>query len=391
MTALLVVQAIRSGGEPISLLAVDGAIVALDEDALAAAPTEVKRFNAGGRLLLPGLVDGHIHLDKTLIGLPFIPHVPGASIAERIAAEKSLRRSVPLSVEERGGELIERISTYGTVAARTHVDIDTEVGLKGLEALLTLKARYARLIDLQIVAFPQSGILADPGVAELLHEAAANGADLVGGLDPSGIDADPKGHLDAIFAVAEKHGVGVDIHLHDGGRLGSWELRLIAERAAALGLAGGVAVSHAFCLGELDERDFATTAQALARAGVSIMTTAPGAVSMPPVKRLRAAGVRVFSGNDNIRDAWSPFGTGDLLERAGIVCDRQDFRTDEDLGLAFSLVTEESAAATGLGAARLEIGAAADFLLLEARSIAEAVATKPPARTVFKRGVRVAG
>lgn len=391
MPALLVTNAICSGGAPMGLLAIDGRITALDAEAGAAAPPDAERFDAGGRLLLPGLVEGHVHLDKTLIGLPFIPHVPGASIAARIAAEKSLRRSLPLSVDERGGKLIEQLSRLGTIAVRSHVDIDTEVGLKGLEALLRLRETFAKLIDLQIVAFPQSGILADPGVAGLLDAAVANGADLVGGLDPSGIDRDPKGHLDAVFAVAEKRGVGVDIHLHDGGRLGSWELRLIAERTAALGLGGRVAVSHAYCLGELDDGDFAATSEALAIAGVSIMTTGPGAASMPPVKRLRAAGVRVFLGNDNIRDAWSPFGNGDLLERAGIVSDRQDFRADEDIELAFKLVTEESAAATGLGTGRLEVGAAADFLLLTAQSIAEAVTLKPLARTVFKRGLRVAG
>lgn len=391
MPALLVNNAIRSGGAPTALLAVDGRIAALGAEAEASASPEAQRFDAGGRLLLPGLVEGHIHLDKTLIGLPFIPHIPGNSIAARIAAEKSLRRSVALSVDERGGKLIEQLSRLGTVAVRSHVDIDTEVGLKGLEALLRLRARYAKLIDLQIVAFPQSGILADPGVADLLHAAASNGADLVGGLDPSGIDADPIGHLEVVFAVAEKRGVGIDIHLHDGGRLGSWELRLIAERTAALGLAGQVAVSHAYCLGELDDGDFAATSEALARAGVSIMTTGPGAASMPPVKRLRAAGVRVFSGNDNIRDAWSPFGNGDLIERAGIVADRQDFRADDDIELAFKLVTEESAAATGLGTGRLEVGAAADFLLIESQSVTEAVVAKPLARTVFKRGRQVAG
>jgi cytosine/creatinine deaminase len=391
MPFLLVANAIRSGGAPTALLASEGRIVAVGAGAEAAAPPGAERVDAGGRLLLPGLVEGHVHLDKTLIGLPFIPHVPGSSIAARIAVEKSLRRSVPLSVDERGGALIERLSALGTVAVRSHVDIDTEVGLKGLEALLRLREAFAKLIDLQIVAFPQSGILADPGVAGLLDDAAANGADLVGGLDPAGIDADPKGHLDVVFAVAARRGVGVDIHLHDGGRLGSWELRLIAERTAALGLAGKVAVSHAYCLGELDDGDFAATADALSRSGVSIMTTGPGVGPMPPVKRLREAGVRVFSGNDNIRDTWSPFGNGDLIERAGIVSDRQDFRADEDIKLAFRLVTEESATATGLGTGRLEIGAAADFFLIGAHSVAEAVTTKPLARVVFKRGVRVAG
>ena len=362
----------------------DGRLVGAD------AAVAAGRYDAGGRLLLPGLVEGHVHLDKTLVGLPFIPHIPGDAIASRIAAERSLRRSVPLSVEARGGRLIEQLSAFGTTALRTHVDIDAETRLSGLEAVLALKQRYARLVDIQIVAFPQSGILREPGVAELLDAAIGAGADLVGGLDPEGIDGDAKAHLDIVFGVAARRGVGVDIHLHDRGALGARELAMIAERTAALGLSGRVAVSHAFCLGELDEALFEATAAALARAGVAIMTTGPGPVPMPPVKRLIAAGVLVFSGSDNIRDAWSPFGAGDLLERAGIVCDRQNFRVDADLELAFRLVTENAAAATGLGPRRLEPGESADFLLVEAGSIAEAVAARPRERAVFKRGVRVA-
>ena len=103
---------------------------------------------------------------------------------------------------------------------------------------------------------------------------------------------------------------------------------------------------------------------------------------MPPVKRLQAAGVNVFSGSDNIRDAWSPFGNGDLIERAGLICDRQDFRADADLELAFRLVCENAALATGLGASRLAKGESADFLLVEAASIAETVATPQGSRNM---------
>jgi cytosine/creatinine deaminase len=379
---LIVVNARAPDGAPTEVHIADGRLVERAQDA--------ERFDAGGRLVLPGLVEGHVHLDKTLIGLPFQPHIPGDTIAARIAAERRLRRSVPLSVEARGGLLIERLSAQGTTALRSHVDVDAEARLSGLEALLKLKQRYAHLVDMQIVAFPQSGILREPGVADLLDAAAREGADLVGGLDPQGIDGDAKAHLDVVFGVAERRGVGVDIHLHDRGEMGARELQMIAEHAAALGLAGRVAVSHAFCLGELDDALFEATASALARAGVAIMTTAPGPVPMPPVKRLQAAGVRVFSGSDNIRDAWSPFGNGDLIERAGIVCDRQDFRADADLALAFRLVTEDAAGATGLPGGRLAPGASADFLLVEAGSLAEAVASRPRERIVFKRGRRVA-
>lgn len=388
-SSVVITNARASNGAAIEALVVDGRIAGLGPNAAAGAPPDAVRHDAGGRLLAPGLIEGHVHLDKTLIGLPFIPHIPGDTIASRIAAERALRRSHPLSVETRGGLLIQKLSAYGTTALRTHVDINSEARLSGLEAVVKLKQDYARLVDTQIVAFPQSGILREPGAAELLDAAVREGAELVGGLDPQGIDGDAKAHLDIVFDIAQRRGVGVDIHLHDRGALGARELRMIAERTAALGLAGKVAVSHAFCLGELDDVEFGATASALARAGVSIMTTGPGPVPMPPIKRLRGEGVRVFGGSDNIRDAWSPFGTGDLIERAAKICDRQDFRADADLELAFRLVTEEASAATGLGPGRLALGESADFLLLEAGSIAEAVAVSPPGRVVFKRGARV--
>ena len=157
----------------------------------------------------------------------------------------------------------------------------------------------------------------------------------------------------------------------------------------ALGFEARVAVSHALCLGELADADFGRTAEALAEAGVAIMTTGPGPVPMPPVKRLTAHGVRVFCGSDNIRDAWSPFGNGDMLERAGIVCDRQNFRSDADLEEAFALTTDAPAEVLGRSN-QLQVGAKADFLVLPAGSIAEAVASRPMDRAVFRNGVLVA-
>ena len=390
MPAQIAVENIRNAkGEPVTLLIEDGQVAGLAPAGTLGIPEVAERIDGGGKMILPGLVDGHIHLDKTLIGLPFIPHIPGETVAKRIAAERKLRRTVALPVTARGGALIEKVAALGTVAVRSHVDIDTEIGLKGLEQVLSLRQSHGHLIDIEIVAFPQSGIMRDPGTAALLHEAVAAGADLVGGLDPAGIDDDINGHLDAVFAVAAKHNVGVDLHLHDGGTLGAFELRQIAERTIAASLQGRVAVSHAFCLGELDDADFGRTAELLARAEISIMTNGPGPVPMPPVKRLQAAGVRVFCGSDNIRDAWSPFGNGDLIERAGIICDRQDFRADDDLERAFALVTEASGAVLGR-AEPLSIGTPADFILVDCGSIAETLAERPVARTVFKAGRKVA-
>jgi cytosine deaminase len=389
MTATLLANATFPDGRRRDVHIDRGRIAAIVEPG-AAAPGGAERIDLAGALLVPGMVDGHIHLDKTLLGLPFQPHRPGDSVAERIAREKELRRELRYCVEERAMALIRRIVAHGTTSVRSHVDIDSEVGLSGLHALLKVRETARDLIDIQIVAFPQSGVIADPGVADLLDEAIRAGADLVGGLDPAGIDNDIDGHLDAIFAVAERHGVGLDIHLHDPAELGCFELREIAARTTAAGLHGRVAVSHAFALGAVGESELGRTAEALARADVAIMTNGPGPVPMPPVKRLVAAGVRMFAGSDNIRDAWSPYGDGDMLARAMMIGYRQGLNADADVALAFELGNSRAAEVLGLADHGLRVGAAADLVAIPAGSIPEAVAAHPPRALVMKRGRVVA-
>ena len=389
LDALTLRDATLADGRRVDLLLSAGRIAAV-APAGDLAPATGAVVACDGALLSPSFVEGHIHLDKTLLGLPLIPHRPGATVADRIRNEKDLRRTLPLSIEERGGRLIEQVVAFGTGALRTHVDIDTEVGLAGLEAVLRLKERYRGVIDIQVVAFPQSGILRDPGKADLLDAAMAAGADLVGGLDPAGIDDDVSGHLGAVFAIADRHGAGVDIHLHDPGPLGAFELRDIAARTLAAGLAGRVTVSHAYALGAIDDADFGRTAAALALAGVAIMTNAPGTGPMPPVLRLRDAGVMVFAGSDNIRDAWWPYGDGDMLDRAAVIGYRQGFFTDDDLAHAFAMATVLPAAVLGRPHYGVAVGDAADLVLLPSASLAEAVLDRPRARTVLKGGRIVA-
>lgn len=389
VTPSLLANALLADGRRVDVRLKDGRIAALTE-AGAPALADAQRIDLNGALLVAGMVDGHIHLDKTLIGLPFQPHRAGDTVSERIAREKELRRELRYPVEERARRLIEQVVAYGTTALRTHVDIDTEIGLSSLHALLRMREAARDLLDIQIVAFPQSGIIADPGVKDLLDHAIREGADLVGGLDPAGIDDDIDAHLDAIFAIAERRGVGLDIHLHDPGELGCFELRQIAARALAAGLAGRVAVSHAFALGAVDDAAFGRTAEALARSDIAIMTNGPGPVPMPPVMRLITAGVRVFAGSDNIRDAWSPYGNGDMLERAMLIGYRQGLLADSDLELAFHLANGAAAQVLGLTDHGLRSGAKADLVAIPAGSIAEAVAAHPPRALVMKSGRVVA-
>lgn len=333
--------------------------------------------------MLPGFVDGHCHLDKTLFGTPWLAHSAENSTAGRVAAERARRAAIALPVAERASRLLERMVACGTTALRTHVDIDTSIGLAHLQSILGLRQAWQGLVDIQVVAFPQSGILRDPGTAALLDAALADGADAIGGLDPVDIDGDRDAHLETVFRLANRHASAVDIHLHERGETGLATIEQICQRTLAAGLEGRTVISHAFALGEADARRLDHVAGLLAKARVAILTSAPGPVPMPPVKRLRDAGVEVFAGSDNIRDLWSPFGNGDMLERAMLVAYRQNFRTDEDLAVAFDLVTTAARRATGM------LGDAGS-VSLEAETLAEAIAMRPAARSVYRGAVQLA-
>ncbi|MET3924193.1 amidohydrolase [Devosia sp. 2618] len=342
-------------------------------------------------LVSPAFIDGHIHLDKTYFGCPPVPHQEGVSVKERVAIERVERHKLPLPVRERASALLKHLLKNGTTRVRSHVDIDSDIGLKHLEALVDVRATFADYIDIEIVAFPQSGITSEPGMPDLLDAALRSGADLIGGLDPLGFDGEVKEHLDVIFSLAEKHGKGIDIHLHDGGENGGNELRDIARRTIAAGMEGRVVVSHAFALGMLAASSFATTSDLLAKAGVSIMTSSPAPVPVPPIRRLQNAGVNVFAASDNIRDCWSPFGNGDMLDRVGIVAQRQEMLTNEDLQRAFDLATFSAAKALGITRYGLDVGCASDLVVLVAPNIEQAViGGAQPRKMVIRRGKLVA-
>ena len=236
----------------------------------------------------------------------------------------------------------------GTAYVRTHTDVDPEVGLRGIEAVADVAAELADVLSVEQVAFPQHGILATPGTADLLDAALDSGATVVGGIDPAGMDGDPVRHLDIAFGLVERHGARLDLHLHDGGTLGLWELDLICERTHALALHGRVAVSHAYALGEAPPAVQARVAEQLAESGVAIVTAAVYDFPVAPVKALRAAGVTVACGHDGIRDLWGPYGSGDMLERAMHLAYRSTFRRDDDIELALHAATYGGAALLGL-------------------------------------------
>ena len=163
-----------------------------------------------------------------------------------IVFERGFRKGHNLSTETQSGKQLEASIAAGITHIRSHVDIDTEAGLAHLEGVLATRKKFKDLITLQLVAFPQSGMLIRPGTADLLEEALNMGAEVLGGLDPSVIDRDPVKSLDTLFALAERHDVELDIHLHEPGALGAFAVELIAERTRALGMQGSVTISHCF-------------------------------------------------------------------------------------------------------------------------------------------------
>lgn len=376
----LVLRNVRPMGAPATDLAIASGRFA------DAAPPDAPGIDCGGRILLPGLVEAHTHLDKSLLGLPWYRNEVGPRLIDKIDNERRVKVSLGLDPRVQSERQALQSVAYGTTHIRSHVDVDTQHGLAGVEGVMATREKLSGIVDIEIVAFPQSGMIVRPGTVELMDAAMSMGADVVGGLDPCGIDRDPRAHLDAVFALAEKHGKPVDIHLHERDALGWFSLEEILARTLAHGMQGRVTVSHAFCLGAPDRAQVAALQERLAQARIHIVTTAPAAAPVPAVRELRALGILTGAGSDGIRDTWGPYGNGDMLERAMLVGLRNNLRRDDEVELALDICTAGGAAIMGLEGYGLGPGCRADAVLVEGETLAEAVVTRAPRKLVLKGG-----
>jgi cytosine/adenosine deaminase-related metal-dependent hydrolase len=375
------------GGEATGLLIRAGRIARIAPDQTAEG---VAVEDGGGALLIPGLVEAHTHLDKTLWGMGWVPNSAGPRLIDKIDNERKLKLELGIDPARQSARQVVQSIRKGSTHIRTHVDVDVAVGVSGIEGLLQTRERYADAMDIQIVAFPQSGILAHAGTTELLEQAMRMGSDVVGGLDPCGIDRDPKGHLDVVFGLAEKFGKPVDIHLHEAALLGAFSMELIFERTRALSMQGQVVISHAFCLGDPDAAMVAALLEEIRALDIAIMTTASPSRPVPAVAQLAKLGIRTCSGNDGIRDTWGPYGNADMLERAMIVGLRNNFRRDDEVEMGLAVCTTGGAATMRLDDYGVTEGCWADLVVVEGETLAEAVVTRPERKLVVKRGRVVA-
>ena len=385
---LLIRSARLMAGAPTDILVTNGRIARIGKDI--APPAGITIEDGRNDIVLPGLVEAHTHLDKSLWGLPWYKNEVGPKLLDKIDNERINKHRLRIDPYCQSARQTVQSSLMGSTHIRSHVDVDTDHGMWGIEGVMRMRADYRDIADIEIVAFPQSGLLRRPGTLELMDQAMKLGSEVVGGLDPCAIDRDPKGHLDAIFALSQKYAKPLDIHLHEPGEMGIFSADLVCERARALGMKGKVTLSHAFCLGTPDRDLVDPLIAKLAELDIAIMTTGPASRPAPPVKRLIEAGIRVCSGSDGIRDTWGPYGNADMLERAMFVGLRNNFRRDDEMRIALDVCTVHGARVMELDGYGLAEGCKADFVIVPGETIAEVIVTRSQKRRVIKSGRLVA-
>lgn len=361
----------------------DGAVASVAQRA----PAGVESIDGGGFLVLPPLRDLHIHVDKVYYGGPWRAPARAASLSDRIHQELALLPELVTHLEQRASAIVDLTTSHGTTALRAHTNVDHVVGAESVRRLATLARSLDHLTELEIVAFPQHG-LQYGRMLPVLREAIESGASIIGGIDPARTEGNIDRALEETFALATELDVGVDIHLHDPGTLGTFQLLRLAAFTEAAGWQGRVTASHAYSLAQVDESTASATAEALASAGIDI-TTALSLESSIPVPLLRDRGVQVSVGTDSVMDHWDPFGSGDMLEKVSLIAQRFGWLDERSLADALTLATGGIAAGGVNGSPWLRAGEPADFVLVQAACAAEAVARRPRQRRSFRRGAEV--
>lgn len=387
MTKNLLIKQVRPWGDSsVDVLVADGFIQRMEPD-IVVDEAEVQVVNGRSHLLLPGLVNAHAHIDKNLLGYPWHQNqMHGNRVQDFVAYERRVQRELNHSPQEQATRQVETALATGVTHMRTHVDVDAGVGLRNLEGVLAVREQYQSSLTMQIVAFPQGGMLSRPGSVELLEAALQAGADCLGGLDPSAVDRDPVQHLDTLFDLAQRYDVDLDIHLHEPGALGAFAVELIAERTQVVGWQGRVTLSHVFCLGMVEPAYLNALIDLLLANRITIMSLGSGHSPFPPLKKLYQAGVPLCTGTDGVRDTWGPYYTIDMLERVKLLGYRSGLHQESDLEMLLGIATYGGAQVMGMTDYGLEVGKRADFVVVAGDTPAEAVIEQPPRTLVVKNG-----
>jgi cytosine deaminase len=366
--------------------------------------TARETIDAAGRLVAPAFVNLHLHADKALLGEVMRPNLSG-TLPEAIAITNEFKRGYdPEEVARRAGRVLEEGVRNGTAFFRLFADVGTIGGLRAAQGLLLARERFRDLCRIQVVAFPQEGILRDPGAADLLEEALTQGCDVVGGLPwYEYTDADARAHIDLCFALARRHDRDIHMLVDDTDDPNSRSLEYLAWKTMREGWEGRVAASHCGAMAAYNDVYAAKVIDMVATAGITISVNAhinlvcsaridrePKRRGIARVKEMLARGVNVVSSQDDVNDPYYPFGKPDQLEVALMMAHTAQLTLPHELEQVFDMVTANAARAARLDDYGLAPGRRADLVVIDAPSVHEALRTQPPRRHVFKDGREVA-
>jgi cytosine/creatinine deaminase len=352
--------------------------------------------NAAQKLVIPGLVDAHFHLDKALL-LDRCHSIEG-TFAEAMSQTLQAKQSFTIAdIQTRARQVIERAIAFGTTAMRSHVEVDPVIGLTAIRALLPLRQDYAWGMTLQLAVFAQEGITNRPGSGELLRQAMAIGGDAIGSAPY--VDPDPEQNIRIVFDIAQEFNCEVDFHLDFLEDDQPLALPFVIEETCRRGWQNRVCLGHMTKLAALSPAELRAIAPAIREAGISILALPASDVYMmsrkdthnvrrgvAPVNHLAEMGVNVGLAVNNVQNLFTPFGDGDVLKICTLLAQMLHMGTATSHERCLDMATTSAAQAIGLPPHGLQPGQIADLVILNATSVTEAIGAAPSDRTVIKKG-----
>jgi len=377
-------------------IGIDGGRVAAIEPRLEA---EGEALDVGGRLVSPGFVETHIHLDKSCI-LDRCKAERG-DLEEAIGEVAKVKKAfTPEDVYERAKRTLEKCILNGTTHMRTQLEVDPGIGLRGLEGVRPLLDEYRWAIDIEICIFPQEGLLNNPGTDELMVQALRDGGGRVVGAAPY-TDSDARGQIERVFEMAREFDIDIDMHLDFGAGAEDLDLVYVCELTEKYGRGGRVAIGHVTKLSTAPPARLEQATRRLADAGVAL-TVLPSTDlylmgrdmehsvmrGVTAAHRLLHGGVNCSLSTNNVLNPFTPFGDCSLIRMANLYANVCQVGSRGDTAACFDMITTRSARLMNVPDYGLAPGCSADLVVLDASSREQAVAELAPVLYAFKRGRR---
>lgn len=356
----------------------------------------IRVIDAEGRVVIPGLVESHIHLDKALIASRK-PNKSG-TLKEAIEVTAELKPTFTKEdIYDRAKKVLDMIIPNGVTTIRTHSEFDPAQGFTGFEVILKLKEEYKKLVDIQVVAFPQEGIFKAPGTEAMMHQAMEMGADVVGGIPYN--DAPANDHIDLIFEIAKKYDKDIDLHQDFADEADHMSIEYLCQKIIDEGYQGRVSVGHLTALHALPEEKLTPILELMAKAEISVMALPATDLhlgarndeynvrrAVTPIRKLRDAGVNVCIATNNIRNAFTPYGNGDIFQTAMIAIPVAHLGGADDLPTVLPMITENPAKALKLDGYGIGEGNKANLVILDTKVVNDAIIDIPTRLFVIKDG-----